>query len=202
MNPHFTFNALESISSFVMEQKPREAVQYLNRFAKLMRYTLEKADQERVELRDELDALSHYIALEQMRFDQSFDHVLEVDEALDPADLAIPPMLLQPLVENAILHGLRPLQGRRGRLTLRLLQAVEPGRIRIEIEDNGIGRAAAGAQQTGDEGQKRSMATRILESRLKALAEASGEPYRLAVEDLNEGTRVVLALPKVEVWGV
>ena len=155
-----------------------------------------------MELRDELDALSHYIALEQMRFDQSFDHVLEVDEALDPNDLAIPPMLLQPLVENAILHGLRPLQGRRGRLTLRLLQAVEPGRIRIEIEDNGIGRVAAGAQQTGDEGQKRSMATRILESRLKALAEVSGEPYRLAVEDLNEGTRVVLALPKVEVWGV
>lgn len=202
MNPHFTFNALESISSFVMEQKPREAVLYLNRFAKLMRYTLEKADQERVELSDELDALSHYVVLEQMRFDQSFDHVLEVDEALDPADLAIPPMLLQPLVENAILHGLRPLHGRRGRLTLRLLNAVEPGRIRIEIEDNGIGRVAAAAQQTGDEGQKRSMATRILESRLKALAEASGEPFSLAVEDLNEGTRVVLALPKVEVWGV
>lgn len=201
MNPHFTFNALESISSFVMEQKPREAVQYLNKFARLMRYTLEKADQEQVPLNDELDALAHYIALEQMRFDQSFDFVSEVDESLDSSELSIPPMLLQPLVENAILHGLRSLQGRRGRLTLRVLQAVELGRIRIEVEDNGIGRAAASAQRTGDEGQKRSMATRILENRLKALALASGRDYTLSVEDLNEGTRVVLALPKYEVWG-
>jgi len=201
MNPHFTFNALESISSFVMEQKPREAVQYLNRFARLMRYTLEKADQERVPLHDELGALAHYIALEQMRFDQSFDFVSEVDESLDASELSVPPMLLQPLVENAILHGLRPLQGRRGCLTLRVLQSVEPDRIRIEVEDNGIGRVAASAQRTGDEGHKRSMATRILENRLKALAEASGKAYTLSVEDLNEGTRVILALPKDEVWG-
>ena len=201
MNPHFTFNALESISSFVMEQKPREAVQYLNRFARLMRYTLEKADQERVSLHDELGALAHYIALEQMRFDQSFDFVSEVDESLDASELSVPPMLVQPLVENAILHGLRPLQGRRGCLTLRVLQSVEPDRIRIEVEDNGIGRAAASAQRTGDEGRKRSMATRILENRLKALAEASGKAYTLSVEDLNEGTRVILALPKDEVWG-
>jgi LytS/YehU family sensor histidine kinase len=201
MNPHFTFNALESISSFVMEQKPREAVQYLNRFARLMRYTLEKAEQERVPLGDELDALAHYVALEQMRFDQSFDYVLEVDEALEPADLAIPPMLLQPLVENAILHGIRPLANRRGRLTIRVLHAVEPNRLRIEVEDNGIGRHAASVQRTGDEGQKRSMATRILERRLKALTEATGSPFTLDVADLDEGTRVVLALPKDEVWG-
>ena len=201
MNPHFTFNALESISSFVMEQKPREAVQYLNRFARLMRYTLEKAEQERVALRDELDALAHYAALEQMRFDQSFDYVLEVDEDLEPADVAVPPMLLQPLVENAILHGLRPLQGRRGRLCLRVLRAVEPQRLRIEVEDNGVGRGAAAAQRTGDEGQKRSMATRILGSRLKALSEATGQAFTLSVEDLDEGTRVVLALPNDEIWG-
>ncbi len=201
MNPHFTFNALESISSFVLEQKPREAVQYLNRFARLMRYTLEKAEQERVALSDELDALAHYVALEQMRFDRQFDFVLEVDEDLDAGDLAIPPMLLQPLVENAILHGLRPLVGRRGCLTLRVLQAVEPGRLRIEVEDNGVGRGAASAQRTGDEGQKRSMATRILASRLKALSEATGSPFSQSVEDLNEGTRVVLALPKDELWG-
>jgi hypothetical protein len=201
MNPHFTFNALESISSFVMEQKPREAVQYLNRFARLMRYTLEKAEQERVPLSDELEALAHYVVLEQMRFDQSFDHVLEVDESLEPADLAIPPMLLQPLVENAILHGLRPLANRRGRLTIRVLHAVEPNRLRIEVEDNGIGRHAASVQRTGDEGQKRSMATRILERRLKALTEATGSPFVLDVADLDEGTRVVLALPNDEVWG-
>ncbi|MFZ9777220.1 MAG: histidine kinase [Schleiferiaceae bacterium] len=201
MNPHFTFNALESISSFVMEQKPREAVQYLNQFAKLMRYTLEKAEQERVPLGDEVAALGHYIALEQMRFDQSFDYVLEVDEALDPAELTIPPMLLQPVVENAILHGLRPLEGRRGVLTVRVLQAVAPDRIRVEIQDNGIGRAAASAKRTGDEGQKRSMATRILANRLKALSESTGSSFSLDVEDLDEGTRVVLALPKDEVWG-
>lgn len=201
MNPHFTFNALESISSFVMEQKPHEAVQYLNRFARLMRYTLEKADQERVPLGEELDALAHYAALEQMRFDQSFDYVLEVDDDLDPAEVAVPPMLLQPLVENAILHGIRPLNGRRGRLTLRVLRAVEPQRLRIEVEDNGIGRGAASAQRTGDEGQKRSMATKILGSRLKALSEATGKPFTLSVADLDEGTRVVLALPNDEVWG-
>ena len=96
---------------------------------------------------------------------------------------------------------MRPLQGRRGCLTLRVLQSVEPDRIRIEVEDNGIGRAAASAKRTGDEGRKRSMATRILENRLKAIAEASGKAYTLSVEYLNEGTRVILALPKDEVWG-
>ncbi|MGA1398715.1 MAG: sensor histidine kinase, partial [Schleiferiaceae bacterium] len=90
MNPHFTFNALESISSFVMEQKPREAVQYLNQFARLMRYTLEKADQDQVALEDELGALDHYIALEQMRFGQSFDYVRESDGELDLTEVAVP----------------------------------------------------------------------------------------------------------------
>jgi LytS/YehU family sensor histidine kinase len=78
---------------------------------------------------------------------------------------------------------------------------VEPNRLRIEVEDNGIGRHAASVQRTGDEGQKRSMATRILERRLKALTEATGSPFVLDVADLDEGTRVVLALPKDEVWG-
>lgn len=201
MNPHFTFNALESISSFVMEQKPREAVQYLHRFARLMRYTLEKAELERVPLQDELDALAHYIALEQMRFDQSFDYVLEVEEGFELGDFALPPMLLQPLVENAILHGLRPLQGRRGCLTLRVGLARSTDRVQVEVEDNGIGRLAASAQRTGDEGQKRSMATHILERRLQALGTSRGTEYGLEVADLNEGTRVVLALPKDEVWG-
>ena len=201
MNPHFTFNALESISAFVLQQQPKEAIGYLNRFAKLMRYTLESAQDSLVPLSEERAALDHYIALEQMRFSDGFQSVVALDPALSE-DVYVPPMLLQPIVENAILHGLRPkIQSGDGECLVSLTYRLHPSEadcIEIIVEDTGVGRKAAKVKRSGDEGKKRSAATNILQSRLKALQEETGKVHRVQTEDLNEGTRVTLVLPLIE----
>ena len=203
MNPHFTFNALESISAFVLQKQPKEAVTYLNKFSKLMRYTLENAEEAYVSLEREKNALENYIALEQMRFDQGFLYVLQMEEGLDLASVRIPPMLIQPLVENAILHGLRPKMKpgeALGVLKLSMSQTPHGNALYIQVEDNGIGRVVSRQQKSGDEGKKRSMATHVLESRLQALQLETGKVHSVKVEDLNEGTRVTLVLPLMQEW--
>ena len=204
MNPHFTFNALESISAFILEKQPKEAVTYLHKFSRLMRYTLESAEDPLVTLDREKQALENYIALEQMRFDQGFQVVFQVEEGLEIQSLTIPPMLIQPLVENAILHGLRPKikAGQMdGVLKIYFGHDSSTTAMMVQVEDNGIGREAAKRQKSGDEGEKRSAATRILESRLAALQLETGKPHSVSVEDLNEGTRVTLVLPLLQEWG-
>ena len=203
MNPHFTFNALESISAFVLEKKPKEAVTYLHKFSRLMRYTLENAEEAYVTLEKEKQALENYIALEQMRFDHGFQCVFQVEEGLDTQVLGIPPMLVQPLVENAILHGLRPkLKAGATDAVLKLYMGLGPApdTLLIQVEDNGVGREASKQHKSGDEGEKRSAATRILENRLQALQQETGKLHSVAVEDLDEGTRVSLVLAMYQEW--
>ncbi len=203
MNPHFTFNALESISAFILEKEPKEAVTYLHKFSRLMRYTLESAEDRYVSLAREQEALENYIALEQMRFDQGFQSVFQVEEGLDIQAVMIAPMLVQPLVENAILHGLRPkikAGEMDGVLKIYVGHDASGHSLSIQVEDNGIGRNAAKMQKSGDEGEKRSAATRILQSRLSSMKSETGKPHSAIVEDLNEGTRVTLVLPLRHEW--
>jgi hypothetical protein len=203
MNPHFTFNALESISAFVLEKKPKEAVTYLHKFSRLMRYTLENAEEAYVTLEKEKQALENYIALEQMRFDHGFQCVFQVEEGLDTQVVGIPPMLVQPLVENAILHGLRPkLKAGATDAVLKIYMGHGsiPDSLLIHVEDNGVGREASKHHRSGDEGEKRSAATRILQSRLQALQQETGKPHSVVVEDLDEGTRVSLVLAMHQEW--
>ena len=203
MNPHFTFNALESISAFVLKNQPKVAITYLNKFAKLMRYTLESADHGWVDLTRESTSLSHYIALEQMRFSDGFQSVVEMDEGL-MEDARIPPMMLQPLVENAILHGLRPkMQAGNADCYVKLTYRIDPADqhvMIVTVEDNGIGRQAAMKLASGDEGEKRSAATDILALRLAALSQETGKPHTVSTVDLDEGTMVTLVLPLHREW--
>ena len=199
MNPHFLFNALESISGFVLQSQPKEAVGYLQRFAKLMRLTLQSAQKSWIPLADEWHLLEHYIALEQVRFNHSFEVVWEPDPSLDPEELGIPPMVLQPVVENAILHGLRPLaQG--GILRIRW-EKVDENRLAITVEDNGVGRQAAGQAVRTDETRHRSAATSLLVARLDHLAQEFGPGIGWTTTDLIHpdgspaGTRVTLVVP-------
>ena len=205
MNPHFTFNALESISAYILDSQPKQAIVYLQKFSSLMRYTLESADQQNVSLDNEIRALENYIALEQMRFDSGFQSVIQLDSEIDQDSLAIPPMLIQPLVENSILHGLRPLiQQKQNNGLLKIyimLHPQEENSLLIQIEDNGIGREASKSNNTGDEGEKRSAATKILSKRLHAMSLESGFTHKVFVHDLNAGTRVSLVLPIIRNWG-
>lgn len=199
MNPHFLFNALESISGFILQSKPQDAVLYLQRFAKLMRLTLQSAQNAWISLADEWKLLENYTALEQIRFGKSFEVVWEPDEALDPEEWGLPPMILQPVVENAILHGLRP---RRSGGILRIQwQMLEGQRLAVVVEDNGVGRSAAEKAVRTDETRHRSAATSILEARLAHLAQEYGSGIGWTLTDLTHpdgspaGTRVTVVLP-------
>ena len=204
MNPHFTFNALESISAYILYSQPKEAVMYLQKFSRLMRYTLESAEQPYVSLIKEREALENYISLEQMRFNDGFQSVVQFDSDLDEKELAIPPMLIQPLVENAILHGLRPLLKEKrndGLLRMAFMNHPQlPETLLIQVDDNGVGRKASRSNKSGDEGEKRSAANKILSKRLEAMRLESGLNHEVHVQDLDAGTRVSLVLPLIRNW--
>jgi ligand-binding sensor domain-containing protein len=194
MNPHFIFNALDSISSFIFKQDPKMAVRYLNNFAKLMRLTLESSMEHLHPVETEVSILKNYLELEQLRFQHKFTYTIEVDEELD-FDIGIPPMLIQPHVENAILHGLKPKNGT-GTITIRFI--LEGDFLICEIEDDGIGRKAS--KELGPRKDHRSMATQINKDRIRLLKEALNDDISIHIIDKfnnqNEatGTKVVIRL--------
>lgn len=198
MNPHFIFNALESISSFIFKNDSRQAVRYLNNFAKLMRLTLESSVEHVHPVETEVSILKNYLELEKLRFGSQFEYQIDLSEDFD-FSVGIPPMMIQPHVENAIIHGLKP---RKEGGLLKLSFALEQDWLVCVVEDNGIGRAAARRRQKGP--THRSMATKINKDRLELLGRSLHKPVRLEVEDLYQangeaaGTRVRLHIPYEE----
>jgi PAS domain S-box-containing protein len=137
MSPHFIFNCLNSIQFFILKNNKKEAVHYLTIFSKLVRNVLNISTKSMVTLEVELDIVRYYVALEQMRFDNKFEAVFNIDETVDLEDTEVPPLLIQPYVENAILHGLSHKQGK-GLLQIGIRDEGEY--LRCVIEDNGVGR--------------------------------------------------------------
>ncbi|MBC7893090.1 MAG: histidine kinase [Sphingobacteriaceae bacterium] len=146
MNPHFVFNSLSSINTFILQNDPERASAYLTKFSRLLRQVLVNSRDEWVSLRNELEALKLYVELEQLRCDGQFDFELSLDQTLDTDAVLVPPLITQPFVENAIWHGLLPQKSHRP--TLRVACRVEAERLLMIVLDNGIGRAAAALQST------------------------------------------------------
>lgn len=205
MNPHFIFNALNTIEALIVEEKPDAASALLQKFSKLVRLVLENSRQSKVALMHELVALELYIQLEAVRLDNRFQYAIEIDPKIPQQRSMVPPMLLQPYVENAILHGLRHLQDREGLLTVQLdlLQEdkVAVPQLRCRIEDNGIGRARAAEINAKNRigSKKQSLGTRITAERIDLLNVAGREDYTVEIVDISgenrSGTRVTLILP-------
>lgn len=199
MEPHFLYNALNSIQGFVATNDGPSAARYIARFAKLMRGLLNAAHNDHITLREEMDTLEHYCSLEALRSDPPFTFRIEVDAALSPERIQLPSFLVQPYVENAIRHGLRNLQGQRaGQLEVRFLRQ-GADQLRCIVEDNGVGRAEARHLTRKGEGW-RSLGTRINLERLPLL-DRMGRPLSIVTEDLRTaegeacGTRVVVIAP-------
>lgn len=147
MNPHFIFNALNSINSFILEQKHQIASEYLTTFSKLLRNVLDNAQHKVVSLENELKSLRWYMDLEAFRLEQKFSYTIKIDEDLDLSHLKIAPLLLQPFVENAIWHGIHLKQGK-GHILIEInSNEFDDEGYKIMISDNGIGRTAAKANQ-------------------------------------------------------
>jgi sugar lactone lactonase YvrE len=198
MNPHFLFNALNSIRHHVLNSRPDEADRYLSKFARLIRLILDHSDQRSVPLADELQALRLYLELEASRFDDKFSFHIQVDPSIDTSTTMIPPMLIQPYLENAIWHGLMQ-KPEGGELVLRI--GHEGEHLRIEVEDDGIGRAKAAEIKSRSALKKRSMGMSITQQRLSMIEKQQGIRCHLHVEDLvlpdgePGGTRITLLIP-------
>lgn len=204
MNPHFIFNALNSIQSYVSENNTMDSEIYLSRFSHLMRQILEHSQEEFILLKDDLNALDAYLNLEQLRFEQSFKYQFETND-IDASKVMIPPMLLQPFVENAILHGLEPKKSE-GIISIdiNMKKAIQShmtyGILICEIIDNGIGREAAAKKDASPNREHMSLALKLIKERLASYSEITNETYSIAIEDLFEntiasGTKISIEMP-------
>jgi len=138
MNPHFIFNAINSIQSFILKNQPLEANKYLSKFAKLMRKVLEYSKYESIPLNQDIEILQLYTELEALRSGFCFDVEFQISDQLNPDSIRVPPMIIQPFVENAILHGILNLTERRGKLLIRFSKD-RSNRLICIIDDNGVG---------------------------------------------------------------
>ena len=191
MNPHFIFNALNSINAFVQKNDSDRASAYLSKFARLMRLVLENSRQAEVPLKDDLEALDLYLNLERARGGDKFDYAIHVDPAIDQEDVFVPPLVIQPFVENAIWHGMAGKEGK-GNITLSVTRRGEE--LVMAIEDDGVGRNAPKPTNTGAP-KKSSLATTITQARLDLVQKQKGKPAGFRIIDLSQGTRVEVSLP-------
>lgn len=196
MNPHFIFNALNSIQKFIYLKSPEQANQYIVKFSKLMRLILDSTNKKFTSLNDEIKMLNLYISLEQLRFDNIFKHEVKLDDEIDPELTYIPSNILQPFIENAINHGLAPKQ-EGGILNIRF--KIQGDGMLCEIEDNGIGRKDAKKLKKNNH---ISRALKIIEERIELIRNQEKYNIDLTFTDLEDakgsslGTRVTLKLPK------
>ena len=199
MNPHFLFNCLNSIKGLIAEEKPEEAKIYLSKFAKLMRSILDHSMDAFISLENEITGLRMYAELEKLSHEDVFDFNIEVDAGIDPSSIQIAPMLVQPFVENAILHGMVAKQGK-GIINVRFTE--EENYLHCVIEDDGIGRVKAAELKQKSMQQHKSAAITVTQERLNILNKKLNlETIKISVIDLmNEqhepiGTRVTVLIP-------
>jgi LytS/YehU family sensor histidine kinase len=199
MNPHFIFNSLIAIQSFIYQKDPITAGDYLSKFAELVRTTLENSRVEFVMLEKELKMLEIYLQLQQLRFESKFTFTIEKDESIDIEAIKIPPMLSQPFIENSIEHGLR-LKENNGNIIISFRQIEND--IEFIVEDDGVGREFAAQHKKAKHSQ--SMATLITRERLEVMGKKFKRKFTLSVIDLKDedekavGTRVVITMPYLE----
>jgi tetratricopeptide (TPR) repeat protein len=199
MNPHFIFNAINSIQNFVLNNKEDEAYNYLTKFSKLIRMILHNSNEELLTLSAEIETINLYISLEQLRFSDSFEYKLSLADTIDADNIEIPTMLIQPYVENAIWHGLMNLKEER-KAVLLIDISIENNLLKIVVEDNGIGRERSAEYKKKD--MHNPVAMKLTEERLEMIKQSiNTNKISITIVDLYDqekkpsGTRVELFLP-------
>jgi ligand-binding sensor domain-containing protein/two-component sensor histidine kinase len=202
MNPHFIFNTINSIQYFLTSNEKRTALEYLSKFARLMRLTLEFSDKTSISISEELESLRLYLDLEKLRFENKFDYEIDVDPHIDTLRIMIPNMLIQPYVENAVKHGI---QNKMDTGMVKISLKKGENEIYYVIEDNGIGiRKSLELKQHEDIMQK-SSGMEITRNRINMLNLDQKENERLEITDLSEenaektGTKVEITIPIIDV---
>jgi hypothetical protein len=197
MNPHFIFNCMNSIDGLITNNRKQEALDFLQKFSKLIRLVLENSQHQEVPLSQDLQALRLYIELEVVRSNYQFNYTFDIDRELQEQSYKIPPLLLQPYIENAIIHGLRNKETGDGVLSVRISKATNA--IMITIEDNGIGRKRAMQLNKDNLKAHQPLGMKVTEKRLELIKIVSRKGVSIEVTDSNTspetGTRVTIILP-------
>lgn len=183
MNPHFVFNSLTAIQSYIFRSDPYMAGKYLASFSKLVRLILENSRVQLITIAKEKETIEHYLDLQLLRFDSKFDYTIEVCPDIDLEHNLLPPMLAQPFIENAIEHGIIHLSTR-GQIAIRF--KLQDNKVVLEVEDNGIGIKKSAQRDETNRNKHQSMATRITRERLKNLGKIYGKHVDLKIIDLDD----------------
>lgn len=196
MNPHFIFNALNSVNSFISTNDERLANKYLSDFSMLMRTVLEKSQLDFIQLSTEIQILELYLKLEHFRFKDKFEYMFNIDESISTEEFQIPPMLIQPYIENAVWHGLRYKESM-GTLKVKI-DSLNNG-IRIKVTDDGIGREKSKEIKTKNQKKTNSTALKNIDNRIRILNEVYKIDIKVSIDDLDknnrEGTVVTIDIP-------
>ncbi len=197
MNPHFIFNSLNSVQDYILRDNKRAANKYISKFSKLMRYTLNASENEFTNLNLELEALELYLSIESMRFDNTLQYQIKVDQNIDQSQYLIPTMILQPYVENAIKHGLMHASGEK---FLHIKVDKKNKGLNFEIIDNGIGRVSSKFINYQLEDKPTSKGTAINQQRIDLLNKSYNAKNTVTFQDIYDnkknptGTKVEIFL--------
>jgi LytS/YehU family sensor histidine kinase len=199
MNPHFIFNCLNSINRYIVKSDQTTASLYLTKFAKLIRLILDNSNSKNVILSQELEALKLYIEMEALRFDKKFSYEIKVEGNLGADTVEVPPLIIQPYVENAIWHGLLHKE-ENGHLSVRVSQN-GGSMLYCVIEDNGVGRERAKELKSKSATSRKSLGMQLTQNRLSLLNKHAELNASVEIVDLKDengtaaGTRVILKIP-------
>ncbi len=200
MNPHFIFNSLNSINRFILEKNSPQASRYLTKFSRLMRMILQNSQASLISMERELESLELYLNLEVLRFDNHFDYKISVAEDLDPSELRVPPLIIQPYVENAVWHGLMHKE-EKGQLDIEVSR--EDNYLYVRVVDNGIGRRKAAELASKSATKHKSMGLKITADRIAMIRRAHSDESVIKLNDLvgpdgcAVGTEVIIKIPVI-----
>jgi LytS/YehU family sensor histidine kinase len=199
MNPHFIFNCLNSIKLYTLENDSQTASQYLTMFSQLIRLVLENSRSEKITLEKELETLRLYIELEAMRFKDKVKYQIHVSQGIDQQYTELPPLLIQPYVENAIWHGLMH-KKEGGNILITITQPTEHC-LQVEIADDGIGREQAAEYKSKSATRQKSFGLKMTSERIDMINQVYGIKADVQVADLKDemnkasGTKVIIKIP-------
>ncbi len=192
MNPHFIFNALNSVNNFIAKNDEKAANKFLSEFSRLMRKVLDYSQQDFISLSEEVELNELYLKLEHFRFRDKFDFEFTKDIQLDGQDIDVPPMLIQPFIENAVWHGLR-YKKEKGKLAVNVSQVAD--NLIVIVKDNGIGRTKSKELKTQNQRNYKSTGLANVERRIDLINEIYGKNYAVEIRDLEVGTEVEIRIP-------
>ena len=196
MNPHFIFNTLNNVQSLVNENNKLAANEYLRVFADLIRQNMHNLSKELIPLQKEMDLVTNYLALEKLRFEDKLTYTISIDENIDLSDIMVPPLLIQPLVENSIKHGILPQKNSSGTIGINVYE--KQGTLYIEVKDNGAGISSQAAKT---ESLHESFGLENIKTRIQQLSIIQDKDISLSIREIKgstgniEGTIVTITMP-------